>query len=61
MDRRFAFACAVCRVWDWGTGKCTAVLEGHTRDVRSVALSESTCVSGSEDKTVRCAGLICSE
>jgi len=51
-------ACAVCRVWDLSTQKCTAVLKGHTDWINSVALSGSTCVSGSDDMTVRCAELI---
>ena len=43
------------RVWDLSTGRCTAVLEGHTDWVNSVALSGDgrTAISGSEDSTVR--------
>jgi len=44
------------RLWDMGTGQLKAILEGHSNYVRSVAISPDslTCVSGSEDKTVRC-------
>ena len=43
------------RVWDLSTGRCTAVLKGHTKQVISVALSGDgrTALSGSCDKTVR--------
>jgi len=42
------------RVWDLGTGQCTAVLDGHTGGVESVALSGDgrTALSGSDDRTV---------
>jgi len=43
------------RVWDLVGGRCSAVLEGHTRWVTSVAVTGDgrTAVSGSSDKTVR--------
>ncbi len=43
------------RVWDLSTGLCSAVLEGHTDGVSSVALSGDgrTALSGGDDGTVR--------
>ena len=51
----------VCRVWDLATAQCSAVLEGHTDKVTSVALSADgrTVVSGSEDRTIRCVTACC--
>ncbi len=42
-------------VWDMATGKEMSKLEGHTRQVKSVAISRDgkTIVSGSEDETIR--------
>src|SRR5262249_29392342 len=42
------------RVWDLGTGRCAAVLEGHTAWVSSVAVSGDgrTAVSGGADGAV---------
>jgi len=47
------------RLWDMATGRLKATLEGHSSYVRAVAISPDglTCVSGSKDKTVRCAAL----
>ena len=43
------------RLWDVGTGECTATLEGHTGAVTGLAFSpdSKTIASGSLDKTVR--------
>ncbi len=43
------------RVWDLSSGRCAAVLQGHTGLVESVALSRDgrTAISGSHDHTVR--------
>ena len=41
------------RVWDAKTGQVLHVLEGHSREVASVAMEGDTIVSGSWDKTVR--------
>ena len=43
------------RIWDAESGKQKAKLEGHSRDVYSVAISKDgkTIVSGSGDKTIR--------
>jgi WD40 repeat protein len=43
------------RVWDLASGRCTAVLEGHTRGVCGVALAANgrSAVSESYDATVR--------
>ncbi len=42
-------------VWDMATGKERSKLEGHTREVSSVAISPDgkTIVSGSYDNTIR--------
>ena len=42
-------------VWDLASGECKSTLEGHTRDVNTVAISPDgkTIVSGSDDQTVR--------
>ena len=42
-------------VWDLASGECKSTLEGHTRDVNTVAISPDgkTIVSGSDDQTLR--------
>ena len=47
----------VTRVWSLVSRQCTLVLEGHTKNVWSVAVTPDgqSIVSGSADKTVRCA------
>jgi len=42
-------------VWDLKTGSCKAVLKGHEKLVNSVVVTPDglTCVSGSDDKTLR--------
>jgi WD40 repeat protein len=57
-DGRTAVSGAVdktVRVWDLAAGRCSAVLEGHTGGVHSVAVSTDgrTAVSGAWDNTVR--------
>ena len=43
------------KVWDLGTGTCTATLIGHTNSVRCVAITPDGryAVSGSNDETLK--------
>ncbi len=41
------------RVWDVATGRCKGTLDGHTGDVRCLAVSGDRLVSGSGDKTAK--------
>ncbi|KAI9334103.1 WD40-repeat-containing domain protein [Obelidium mucronatum] len=45
----------LCKVWSLSSGACTWTLEGHTKSVKSVALSPDgqTVVSGSPDNTIK--------
>ena len=41
------------RIWDLRAGACTAILEGHTRSIRNLAVTGNVIVSGSYDTTAR--------
>ena len=42
-------------MWDLGTGQLKGLMDGHTNDVISLAISPdgTICVSGSDDGTVK--------
>jgi len=44
------------RLWNWQSGQCLHVLQGHTNRVMSVVFSNDgkTLLSGSHDGTVKC-------
>ena len=42
------------RVWDLSTGRCTAVLEGHTDGVHSVAMTPTAAPPSRGAGTIRC-------
>jgi len=41
------------RIWNIETGECEAVLEGHTKTVRNLAIHQDLLVSASYDNTAR--------
>lgn len=45
----------VYRVWDMDTGNQLATMEGHTDEVKAVAINQdgTLCASGGLDKSVR--------
>ena len=45
------------RAWDPATGRCEAILWGHTGGVSSLAVCGARLLSGSDDGTVRVWGL----